>query len=34
MAIALERPRAGAMEIVHGGERKSKSIRKTMEGMA
>lgn len=29
-----DKPRAGTMSIVHGGEKKSRSINKTMDGMA
>lgn len=33
-ARVLDRARAGPMVMVHGGERKRRSTRKTMEGMA
>lgn len=32
--MVLDKPRAGTMLMVQGGEKKSRSIKSTMEGMA
>lgn len=32
--MVLDKPRAGRILIVHGGESKKRSIRRTMDGMA